>query len=195
MPPASSTECTVTMLGWFSAATALASRANRARRSSSSASAGGRTLERHLAIERGVLGQIHVAHPTGADLAPDSVVADRLADHQVPFVSPRVRPSVTGRRSRSKRVASAVSPFRDRLMGTSSDTIDFGQRCSSRRPRSSLRARRGCRSKNRRGPAFRGTDNRCSVGAPPGADLAVRSTQRRLSRVMQVEGWKASPFC
>ena len=69
------------MLGWFSAATALASRAKR----ESALVIGGQLrrqdLERHLAIERGVLGLIDHAHPAGADLAHDSVVAECLADH------------------------------------------------------------------------------------------------------------------
>jgi RNA polymerase sigma factor (TIGR02999 family) len=43
-PSASSTAYTVTMFGWLSAATAFASRVNRARRSASSASSGGRIL-------------------------------------------------------------------------------------------------------------------------------------------------------
>ena len=38
-------------------------------------------FEGHLAIERGVLGQIDVAHPTRADLLEDLVVGDGLADH------------------------------------------------------------------------------------------------------------------
>ena len=33
-------------------------------------------LERNLAVERGVLGQIDIAHPTRADLAQDLVVGD-----------------------------------------------------------------------------------------------------------------------
>ena len=41
-------------------------------------------LERHLATERGVLRLIHHAHPAGADLPHDSVVAECLADHRGP---------------------------------------------------------------------------------------------------------------
>jgi hypothetical protein len=37
-------------------------------------------FERNFAIERDVVGQIDVAHPTRADLVPDPVVADRVAD-------------------------------------------------------------------------------------------------------------------
>jgi hypothetical protein len=49
-------------------------------------------LEGHLATERGVLGLIHDTHSAGADFPHDSVVAECLAGHRGPVISPSGRP-------------------------------------------------------------------------------------------------------
>ena len=70
----SSTECSVTMLGWLRAATARASRSNRARRSGSAAIFLGKDLQRDAALELGVLGLPDDTHAALADLLDQAVV-------------------------------------------------------------------------------------------------------------------------
>ena len=65
----------LTMLGWFSAASARASRANRSR-SSLRIERGVQQLEGDEAIGVGVAGQVQVAHAAAPDEALDLVAAD-----------------------------------------------------------------------------------------------------------------------
>ena len=65
------------MLGWFSAATARASRSNRSRRSGSAAMRVRQHLQRDLAAQLRVFGEEDLAHAAGADGADDPVVAER----------------------------------------------------------------------------------------------------------------------
>jgi hypothetical protein len=68
------------MLGWLRAATALASRSKRWRLSAEAIS-GGEQLQRDLAVELGVRGKIHVAHPAASDRFLDAIVTEDFADH------------------------------------------------------------------------------------------------------------------
>ena len=82
-PSASSTEWMVTMLGWFKAATARASRSKRG----PSFGIGGHLLRQHLerdpALQLGVLGNIDLAHSALPELANETVVGQCRADHGV----------------------------------------------------------------------------------------------------------------
>ena len=67
------------MLGWFSAATARASRSKRARRSGSDRHRLGQHLQCNLAPELRVLGLPDHAHPALADLLDQAVVEQLLS--------------------------------------------------------------------------------------------------------------------
>ena len=41
----------------------------------------GKDFQRHAALQLGVLGFVHHAHPAAADLADDAVVCDRFREH------------------------------------------------------------------------------------------------------------------
>ena len=80
MPSASSTEWSVTMCGWFSAATARASRWKReaigiVRR------LGGQHFERDVAAELQVRGTVDQTHGTRANLRGNAVVAESPSGH------------------------------------------------------------------------------------------------------------------
>ena len=63
------------MLGWSSAAAALASLISRCRAGSLLGAALGQHLDGDLAAERGVFGEKHFAHPARAQFPDDSVMA------------------------------------------------------------------------------------------------------------------------
>ena len=64
------------MCGWLSAAAARASCSKRSRRSGIGGELLGQHLDRHLAAQAGVLGEIHLAHPTSAELLHNLVGAE-----------------------------------------------------------------------------------------------------------------------
>ena len=66
---------------------AFASRLNRARRSSVFGQLRREDLERDLAVQFGVLGQIDFAHASGADLLQHLVVGELAADHLLSSVT------------------------------------------------------------------------------------------------------------
>jgi len=76
-PCASSIEKMVTMWGWLSAATARASRRNRARLGIRS-DVGGQHFQRDVTAEASVVRAIDVAHATFAELGDDLVGTDAL---------------------------------------------------------------------------------------------------------------------
>ncbi len=71
------------MFGWLIAATARASRSNRARASGSSASVRGQHFDGDVAAEPRVVGLVDFAHAAGADGRNDFVRAEARADPAV----------------------------------------------------------------------------------------------------------------
>ena len=45
---------------------------------------GRQALQRHIAVQAGVAGAIHLAHPARAELLQNLVMSERLADHREP---------------------------------------------------------------------------------------------------------------
>ncbi len=68
-------------IGWFRAEAALASRSKRLRACESGANLVRQELQGDEAIELDVLGLVHHAHPTAAQLFEDAVVGNRAAEY------------------------------------------------------------------------------------------------------------------
>ncbi len=73
--PSFSKPCTVAMFGWFSAASAFASRSNRASRSGSAAKSAGSTLIATSRSSFEITRPIHLSHPACTQRVDDLVVA------------------------------------------------------------------------------------------------------------------------
>ena len=84
--PASSTECTVTMLGWLSAASVLRFAREAGARGRRSRRSGGSIFSATRRPSVAILGEIHVAHPAGSDLRQDRVMPQGLANHRLALV-------------------------------------------------------------------------------------------------------------
>ena len=78
------------MLGWLIAATARASRSNRASASGSLASAAGKHLDGDVAAEPRVVGAVDLAHAAGADGRDDLVRAEARANERVHWANTRL---------------------------------------------------------------------------------------------------------